>query len=302
VSRLTAVVLGSAAGGGVPQWNCRCPVCELAWNRDPRVLWRTQSSIAVSADDHNWLLVNASPDLRDQIGCIPALAPKTGLRHSPIQSVFLTNADVDHVAGLLTLRERQDFTLYATQSTLDVLEANSIFNVLAKDCVSRQPIALEQSVSPLPDLTVRAFAVPGKVALYLENKSLAIGEATETTIGLDIRAHGKRIIYIPGCAAIDDKVRVEAEGADLLLYDGTTFTDDEMIRLGLSEKSAHRMGHTPITGASGSLTAFDNLNIMQRGLIHINNSNPILVHESPERREVEAAGWIVTHDGMVFSL
>ncbi len=300
--RLTAVVLGSAAGGGVPQWNCRCPVCELAWERSPRVLWRTQSSIAVSADHQSWLLVNASPDLRTQIGSIPALAPRTGLRHSPIQSVILTNADVDHVAGLLTLRERQPFTLYATQSTLDVLDANSVFNVMATDCVSRRSMALDEIISPLPGLTVRAFAVPGKVALYLENESLKIGDATETTIGLDIRSHGKRITYIPGCAVIDDRVRAEADGTDLLFYDGTTFTDDEMIRLGLSEKSAHRMGHTPITGAAGSLYAFNDMNIGQRSLIHINNSNPILIHDSPQRHQVEAAGWIVTHDGMEFSL
>ena len=298
---LTAVVLGSAAGGGVPQWNCRCPVCSLSWAGDPRVEPRTQSSIAVSADGESWLLVNASPDLRQQVSATAALHPKTGLRDSPIKAVLLTNADVDHVAGLLSLREQQPFTLFATQATLDALADNPIFRVLSDARVPRVAIRLGEPFEALPGLTVRPFVVPGKVALYLEDDRLTIGTATETTVGLELSAEGRRIVYIPGCAAVDATVKAEAARADVLLYDGTTFTDDEMPRLGLSDKTARRMGHTPITGQGGSLHAFDGIGIGQKYFIHINNSNPILVAGSDERRSVEAAGWTVTHDGMAIT-
>ncbi len=303
MSGLHVLILGSAAGGGVPQWNCRCPVCSLFWVGDSRVESRTQSSIAVSADGVRWLLVNASPDIRQQILATPFLQPSNGSRHSPVEAVALTNADVDHIAGLLVLRERQSFTVYATGQTHDILASNPIFNVLSPDVVKRSVMNMDAPFDTGIGLMVRPFAVPGKVALFMEQgQDVRIGDVTETTIGLEVSANSKRLVYIPGCAAIDEKVRLMASGADLLLYDGTTFTDDEMPKLGLSDKTAHRMGHTPITGTGGSLGAFGDLFIGQKAYIHINNTNPILIDGSTERQMVEAADWGVTRDGMKFLL
>jgi pyrroloquinoline quinone biosynthesis protein B len=303
MSGLTVAILGSAAGGGVPQWNCRCPVCSLFWTGDPRVEARTQSSIAISADDEHWLLINASPDLRQQIISTPTLQPKTGARHSPIAAVALTNADIDHIAGLLVLRERHPFTVYATGQTQAILKNNSVFNVLADDVVLRASMVMDEMHDTGFGLKVRPFAVPGKVALFMEQAdNVRIGDVTETTIGLEVTTTDKRLVYIPGCAAITDDVRLKAANADLLLYDGTTYTDDEMPKLGLSAKTARRMGHTPITGPNGSLNAFDALSIRQKAYIHINNTNPILIDGSDERLAVEASGWVVTRDGMMFSL
>jgi pyrroloquinoline quinone biosynthesis protein B len=248
-------------------------------------------------------LVNASPDLRQQIVSTSVLHPRHGSRHSPIAAVALTNADVDHLAGLLVLRERQAFTVYATGQTHDILTQNPVFNVLASDVVDRSVMTLNEVFDTGLGFDVLPFSVPGKVALFMEQgDDVRIGDATETTIGLEILANGKRLVYIPGCAEIDDTVRQKAEGANLLLYDGTTFTDDEMPHLGLSEKTARRMGHTPITGDRGSLHAFNSLDIGKKAYIHINNTNPILIDGSKEQLAVEAAGWIVTRDGMMFSL
>ena len=300
---LNVFVLGSAAGGGVPQWNCRCPVCALYWAGDHRVQARSQSSIAVSADNERWLLINASPDLRQQILTSQVLQPREGARHSPIKAVILTNADVDHIAGLLVLRERQAFTVYATGQNQAILAENSVFNVLASEVVKRSTINMDEFFDTDIGLKVRPFSVPGKVALFMERgEDTKIGDVTETTIGLEITSGGKRLVYIPGCAEINETVRSIASGADLLLYDGTTYTDDEMPKLGLSQKTARRMGHTPITGPGGSLRAFDELSIGQKAYIHINNTNPILIDGSDEHQTVIAAGWTVTRDGTMFSL
>ena len=168
MDRLTAIVLGAAAGGGFPQWNCRCAVCRLAWERDPRVKPRTQASLAVSADRQNWVLLNASPDLRAQIQAVPALQPHTTPRGSPIAGVILTGAEVDQVGGLLTLRERGKLTLYGTGDTLAAVANNPIFGVLAADIVDRQAVTLAQSFVLPNGLEAEVFSVPGKVALYLE--------------------------------------------------------------------------------------------------------------------------------------
>ena len=302
-ARLRAVVLGSAAGGGVPQWNCRCRVCRLAWEGTGQVRHRSQSSIAVSADGENWLLLNASPDLRQQLIATPVLHPATGLRHSPIKSVLITNGDVDHVTGLLTLRERQNFTLFGTRQTLATLADNRIFDVMAEDCVDRREIGLGQSFEPLPGLEVEIFPVPGKVALWLEKAELAAGTLNtallgETTVGLTIRAGGARLVYIPGCAEITDDVRVRIAGADAVLFDGTLYRDDEMIREGLGEKTGRRMGHSPVSGEDGTMAQLRDTPVARRIFIHINNTNPILIETSPERQEVAAHGWDVSHDGM----
>src|SRR4029079_6352260 len=169
MGRLTAIVLGAAAGGGFPQWNCRCPVCQLAWAGDTRVKPRTQASLAVSTDGERWILLNASPDLRAPVQATPVLKPRAGTRDTPIAAVVLTGSEVDQVAGLLALRERQNFTVLATSETLAALDANPIFRVLAGDVVTRKPIARNAPFALPGDLSVELFAVPGKVALYLED-------------------------------------------------------------------------------------------------------------------------------------
>ncbi len=299
---MKAIVLGSAAGGGVPQWNCRCAVCQLAWAGDTRVTPRSQSSLAVSVDGGEWLLVNASPDLRQQIAATRELHPREGARHSPLRAVFLTNGDVDHVAGLLTLRERQPFDLYATEGVLQTLDANRIFAVCAPDVVSRRPVKLDVPFEPLPGLRAEIFAVPGKVALWLEDETMRIGAESETTVGLDLTAGGKRMVYIPGCAAVTGRLRERVAGADVLFFDGTMWSDDEMVAAGLGAKTARRMGHVPLSGEDGSLAALHGLAVGRRVLVHINNTNPILVAGSPEALMAEAAGWDVGFDGIRIAL
>jgi pyrroloquinoline quinone biosynthesis protein B len=295
---LRILVLGSAAGGGFPQWNCRCPVCELAWAGDSRVRPRTQSSLAVSADGERWLLLNASPDLRQQILATPDLQPRTASRHSPISAVVLSNGDVDHVAGLLTLREGQSFGLYATEAVHQGLADNAIFRVLDPTLIPRIAVALDTPIQSKAGLEVTAFAVPGKVPLYEEGGDVRIGRETDTTVGLRIAGAGAHFFYIPGCASLTAALLARLSGAPLLFFDGTTYTDDEMVRLGLSRKTARRMGHVAMSGPEGSLEKFAAAVIGRKIYVHINNTNPVLVDGSAERREVEAAGWEVAFDGM----
>lgn len=293
------IVLGAAAGGGFPQWNSACPVGQRAWQADPAARWRNQCSLAVSADGRDWVLLNAAPDLRQQILATPALHPKESPRHSPLRAVVLTNGDVDHVAGLLCLRESQPLTLYASGAILEVLASNPIFNVLNPSFVTRQRMLLDEPVTVLPGLTVHPFAVPGKVALYLEDGQPAIGAETEDTIGLELRDDGgARVCFVPGCARVTPALAARLDGADLLFFDGTLWTDDEMIRSRTGVKTGQRMGHMSVSGPDGSLAALRELRIGRKVYLHINNTNPILLEDSPERAEVTAAGWEVAHDGM----
>ena len=297
MGRLTAIVLGAAAGGGFPQWNCQCPTCRLAWNADPKVKPRTQAGVAVSGDDRDWVLINASPDLRAQIQATPLLHPQRGLRGSPISAVVLTGAEVDQVAGLLTMRERSNFTVYATAETLAVIAGNPIFGVLAPDLVSRQPAALSQ-VFELPNgLHAELFPVPGKVALYMENDEPELSAENGINVGVEITNGGARLAYVPGAAALNEALLERLGRADVVLFDGTLFDDDEMIRGGTGTKTGQRMGHMPLSGADGTLRRLDGL-AGRRILTHINNTNPILVHGSPERQKVEAAGFEIAEDGM----
>jgi pyrroloquinoline quinone biosynthesis protein B len=297
MGRLTAIVLGSAAGGGYPQWNCRCPVCRLAWEGDGRVKPRTQASIAVSADGDAWTLLNASPDLRAQIAATPALRPAAGTRGSPIEAVLLTGAEIDQVAGLLTLRERQGFTLFGTAETLRLIAENPIFAVLAPDVVRRCAVALDEALVLPGGIEARLFTVPGKMPLYREGLSPQTDLETEANVGVELRFGETRIAYVPGAAAVPASLKERLGRADVVLFDGTLFVDDEMIRSGTGEKTGRRMGHMPIDGPDGSLAALAGLK-GRRVYIHINNTNPILVDSSPERRRVTEAGWAVAEDGM----
>jgi pyrroloquinoline quinone biosynthesis protein B len=297
MGRLTAIVLGAAAGGGFPQWNCRCAVCRLAWAGDPRVRARTQASLAVSVDQRGWVLLNASPDLRAQVAMNGVLQPQQDPRGSPIVAVVLTGAEVDQVAGLLTLRERQKFVLYATDDTLAAVAANSIFGVLAPDVVCRQPVALGERFTAAPDMQMELFAVPGKLPLYLEGEKPALTIEGEANVGVEVQAGGKRLVYVPGAAAITPDLKHRLAVADVVLFDGTLFTDDEMIRAGAGSKSGRRMGHMPIDGNDGTLAALTDV-ATRRVFTHINNTNPILIAGSPERQKVEAAGWEIAEDGL----
>jgi pyrroloquinoline quinone biosynthesis protein B len=292
------IVLGSAAGGGFPQWNSACPVGALAWRGDPAARWRTQCSLAVSEDGARWLLLNASPDLRQQILATPALHPRQAPRHSPIEAVVLTNGDVDHIAGLLSLRESQPLTVLATQDILDVLAANPIFNVLNPDHVSRQRLLPDEPTS-IAGLRLQPFTVPGKVALYLEDDDLEVGAESGATIGLEVRdERGRGFFFVPGCAALSQGLAERLRGADLVFFDGTLWSDDEMIRTGTGIKTGRRMGHMSMSGADGSMAALGALGIRRTIYIHINNTNPALLETSPERAAVAAAGFEVAEDGM----
>jgi pyrroloquinoline quinone biosynthesis protein B len=304
-------VLGAAAGGGFPQWNCNCGNCRAFWAGEPGLKAQTQSSIAVSADGARYALFNASPDLRQQIERTPALHPKSGLRDSPIRAVVLTNGDVDHVAGLLNLRESQPFGLYATRRIHDVLAANTVFNVLNPDFVDRRRFRLDEAVelaegdgTPL-GLSLTVFPVPGKVALWLEDRSAGdgnFGTVDEDTVGLEIAdGSGRRVYYIPGCARMTPELAARIDGADVVFFDGTLWTDDEMVRQKVGVKTGQRMGHISMSGPEGSIAAFRDLRIGRKIFIHINNTNPVLREGATQRAEAEAAGWDVAYDGMAVS-
>jgi pyrroloquinoline quinone biosynthesis protein B len=299
-------VLGSAAGGGFPQANCNCRNCADVRAGRPGLRARTQSSLAVSRDGERWVLLNASPDLRQQLAATPEVAPQPnqGPRSSPIAAVVLTNGDVDHVAGLLSLREGLAFTLYASARVLEALAASSIFNVLSGEVVPRIALPLGQAIEVADGLTVEAYPVPGKVALYLEGAGPEFGTREGDNIGLKLSdpSTGAAFHYIPGCASVDAGLASRLVGAPLVLFDGTLYTDEEMIAQGLSDKTGRRMGHISMSGAQGSIAAFEALGVKRRIYVHMNNSNPVLRDGSPERAQVERAGWEIAFDGMEIRL
>lgn len=296
---MRVIVLGASAGGGLPQWNCGCPNCIDA--RAGNIPCLSQSSVAVSANGSDWVILNASPDIRDQCKNIPALFP-TDLRASPIRAVVLTNGDIDHIGGLLILREKTAFDVYATQDILEVLKENTLFSALDPELVNRFSIKLGVDFNPTPDLTITAFPVPGKVPLFRETDVVETELISEYTIGLSIHSGGKHFIYTPGCARIDQDLADRIATADLAFFDGTLWENEEMTRMGAGVKTGKRMGHVSISGKDGSMDKLSRLTKPQRVFIHINNTNPILQPKSKERKIVEDAGWTVAQDGMEFSI
>lgn len=303
---IRVVVLGAAAGGGVPQWNCGCPICRAARGEHPR-LRSTQTSIAVSADGDHWFLVNASPDLRQQVLATPQLHPREGLlRHSPIAGVVLTNGEVDAVAGLLSMREGSPFTIYGHAKVLAILKANSIFDVLSETNVKRQPIEVDRAFEPkLPDGTpsgieILPFAVPGKAAWYLRETAHPEGRDSEgDTLGLRIRdkATDKHFYFVAACARVTDELRARLKGTPLLFFDGTVWRDDELIANGLGTKTGQSMGHIAMSEKGGAIESLAGLDIDRKLFLHINNSNPALLRGSRERAIAERAGWQIPADG-----
>ncbi len=289
-------VLGAAAGGGFPQWNCSCPQCGAARDGSRPCRSRTQSSVAVSADYRRWFLLNASPDIRAQIESFPALHPR-GIRDSPLQAVLLTDAELDHTLGLLLLREAGDLEVHATAAAHETLSTGtSLLQTLgAYAHVEWRPVSTGVEVSLADDLSYRAFPVPTN-----KRARFGTGEGEESVVGYRITDErtGRTLVYIPGAQELTASVIAHLEDCTCLLFDGTCWQDDELIQLGIAGKTSRDMGHLPISGADGSLEQLAPLPIERKIYIHINNTNPILLEDAPERRLVEEHGLEVAADGL----
>lgn len=299
------LLLGTAAGGGFPQWNCWCPTCRAARSNPEHARPRTQSSIAVSADGERWFLCNASPDVRDQLAGIPRVRPlPTGMRHVPIEGILLTDAELDHSLGVALLREGRHLHLWVTSAVARTLEEDSriltVTRAFATVRVTELPLDREvelcDSAGAPAGLDVRAFAVAGDPPRF------ASRETPGHTVGLLVRdrATGGSCAYVPSCGALDDALLARLGTADLLLFDGTFWTDDELVTLGIGARGASDMGHLPISGRAGSLEPLSRLPCRRKVYTHINNTNRILLEHSEERRAVEQSGVEVGMDGMRF--
>jgi pyrroloquinoline quinone biosynthesis protein B len=245
--------------------------------------------------------------MRQQIMETPSMQPRDRLRDSPIKAIVLTNADVDHIAGLLTLRERWPLRLFATRDILSRLAENPIFNVLAQDLVERIEIGLDEAFEPIPGVVLTLFAAPGKVPLWGETGMFRTDEEDGRTVGVAISAASadsgpSSAFYVPGCATLTSSLADRLRDAKLVLFDGTLFTDDEMIQAGIGTKTGRRMGHMPVSGPGGSLEAFAKLGVKRKIYIHINNSNPLLIEGSVEQLAAASHGWDIAADGMEISL
>ena len=301
-------ILGSAAGGGFPQWNCACSNCRSVRERLIKATPRTQESVCLSADDGNWFLINASPDIRSQIESFDRLHPSKP-RHSPIQGIFLTNGDLDHCLGLLSLRENQPIVVYATETVRrGFTEGNVLYRTLQRfpGQITWRTLKLgvEETVlraDGFPSaLTVKAIAVPGKLPVHLEDLT-TIDE--EVNVGLRFRETTNRraLAYLSTVGSITPAVQDALDGADGILFDGTFWSSSELSAHGVLEKSAEDLAHWPVGGTKGSLSALKTA-ASRRVFIHINNTNPMLIDDSPERKIVEAAGWEVAFDDMEIRL
>jgi pyrroloquinoline quinone biosynthesis protein B len=289
-------VLGAGAGGGFPQWNCGCPGCRAVRHGSRPTRPRTQSSIAVSGDGKTWFLINASPDLRSQIEVTPALHPRAG-RDSPIAAVLLTDAELDHTMGLLLLREGPGIELHATDASVETLTDGTGFlpTLERYTAVDRRRVVPGDTVALGEHLTYRAFDVPTvKKARFggVADEGRVVGYRLTDT------ASGRVAVYLPGVQEITPGVHDELTSADVVLVDGTTWTDDEMIRLGLASKTARDMGHMAVDGPDGSLAVLAGLPAERKIYVHINNTNPMLLEDTPEYATVVARGAEIAHDGL----
>ncbi|HEX6468741.1 MAG TPA: pyrroloquinoline quinone biosynthesis protein PqqB [Streptosporangiaceae bacterium] len=308
-------VLGSAAGGGFPQWNCACPSCGAVRDGSRPARRRTQSSIAVSADRRLWFLLNASPDIHAQIESFPALHPSGGNpgggpvggpvggpgggRKVPLRAVALTDAELDHTLGLLLLREGGGVELHATEAVYDTLrDGSSLLRTLEAYCpVDWHPVVPDADVELGGGLAYRAFDVPTtKRARF--GSGIGAGKGRVVGYRLTGGRGGRSLVYLPGVQDLTAAVLDQLDGCACLLVDGTCWRDDELVRLGLAGKTAREMGHVPIEGPGGSLERLAPLPIERKIYIHINNTNPILLEDSPERRVLERHGMEVAVDGM----
>jgi pyrroloquinoline quinone biosynthesis protein B len=302
---INVAVLGSAAGGGFPQWNCGSPNCAGVREGTVKAVRRTQECLALTGDGGRWILINASPDIRQQIEAFPALRPKS-LRDSPIAAVILTNGDLDHCLGLFSLRERHPIIVYATKQVWHGLMSQNVF------CrtLQRFPGQLQWRDLPTgstqrldPDggaLWITAFSCPGKVPLHLEGLQ---AHHPEDNIGVrSFNGTTQTLVYVPSARDVTPELYVQVQSAQCLYFDGTFWSQDELPGLGIADKTAADMGHLPIGGDGGSLALLTGLNVPRRIYIHINNTNPVLRADSPERGLAESAGWEVAHDGLELTL
>jgi pyrroloquinoline quinone biosynthesis protein B len=298
-------VLGSAAGGGFPQWNCGCSNCRGQREGTIPVRARTQECVAVSADGDRWLLLNCSPEIRAQIESFPALHPR-GPRHSPIAGIVLTNGDLDHCLGLLSLRESHPLVVYATESVRrGFAEDHVLYRTLERFAgqVTWRPLKLGDECDVVGPgghpigLSMEAVAAPGKAPIHLEHRGPG---SPEDNVALRIREirSGRVLAYAGAAAGLSDEMRRAFDGADALFFDGTFWSSDELPALGLGTKRAEDMAHLPVGGSAGSLARLANLRAGRRVYIHINNTNPMLREDSAERAQVTAAGWEIAEDGM----
>jgi pyrroloquinoline quinone biosynthesis protein B len=302
---LRVVLLGTAAGGGFPQWNCWCPVCRTGRSDPRRALPRSQSSAAVSADGERWFLLNASPDIRDQLTCLPGPIP-AGVRHVPIEGIVATDAELDHTYGIVLLREARYLQLYSTAAVRSILERDSrilpVTRAFAEVEITELP--LEQGV-PLryrngepTGIWVEPFPVPAGPPRF------APGAAAGHTVGLIIRdeATGGSCAFVPGCGNLDQPLLDRLADTDLVLFDGTFWSDDELVDLGISDRRGREMDHLPVSGPDGSLERLHGLARPRKVYTHINNTNPMLLEDSAQRATVERAGVAVGSDGMSFTV
>jgi pyrroloquinoline quinone biosynthesis protein B len=293
-------VLGSAAGGGYPQWNCACPPCRAVRDGSRPARPRTQSSVAVSADSRRWFLLNASPDVRAQIEAFPALHPAggpDGTRGVPLQAVLLTDAELDHTLGLLLLREGGGLVLHATAATRDTLhDGTALLRTLEAYCpVQWRPVVPGADVPLADGLSYRAFDVP-----TTKRPRFGPGSGDGRVVGyrLTDERSGRALVHLPVLQELTPEVRAELDDCSCLLVDGTCWSDDELVRLGRGGRTARAMGHLPIGGPGGSLEQLAPLPVERRIYVHVNNTNPVLLEDSPERRSVEANGLEVAVDGL----
>jgi pyrroloquinoline quinone biosynthesis protein B len=302
-------VLGSAAGGGFPQWNCGFANCRGVRAGTVAAVARTQESVAVTADGEGWFLLNASPEIRQQVEAFAGLHPRAA-RHSPIEAIVLTSGDLDHILGLLSLRESYPLVVFATDRVRrGFTQGNALYRTLERfpDQVTWRPLLLGREVElagrerPASGLVVEAVAVPGKPPVHLEG---ALPPHPEDNVGLRIRepATGRRLAYLSGVGRVTEGVSRALADADVVFFDGTFWSSDELLAQGLGSKRAEDMAHLPVGGHHGSLAALAGLSIPRRIYIHLNNTNPLLRNDSPERRQAERAGWEVAHDGMEVTL
>lgn len=294
-------LLGTAAGGGLPQWNCCCINCQAA--RSNPTMARSQSQLAVSGDGGDWILVNASPDIREQLCRTPRLYPRAefGLRNTPVAGVVLTSADLDHVLGLLLMREFTPVSVFATESVLQVIESNAFFAMLQRMPGQRRTQALHHggAISPLAGMTITPIELQGNFPMYVPQDMRASLDTREMTLGLIFESSmRRRVAYLPALPALSSPLLDRIAGCDVLLVDGTVWSEDELQRLHPGTPSAREMGHMPIGGPDGSLMRLKDLNHVRRIYTHINNTNPILIAGSPQQNDVLDAGFEIASDGM----
>lgn len=289
-------VMGSAAGGGFPQWNCTCPTCRAVRGGSRPCLPRSQSSIAVSADGKEWYLLNASPDIQSQIEAFPALHPDDD-RVVRLNAVLLTDAELDHTLGLLLMREGRGLTVHATESVHETLTSGTaVLRTLAAYCPVEWVPVIPGTEAPLGSgLTYRSFNVPTEKTMRFPG-----APSHGRVVGYRITDNhsGKSVVYLPGVQHLSDELLGEMDGASAVLIDGTCWRDDEMPSLGLASKTSRDMGHVPISGPGGSLERLAPLPIERKIYIHINNTNPVLLEDSPERMLLARHGMEVAEDGL----